>query len=102
MATKILKKIPEQFQNISKQLYIFQQHVSSSKVSKIYVLVIPRLGALNEYQIQNNININKNINTCRTISKISLATPIFYVNKDLSRCKRKILTYLEQNKLLYL
>ena len=81
VTTKILKKIPEHFQNI------FQEHVSSSKVSKIYVLVIWRLGALNEYQKQNNINKNicyqQNINTCRTKSKILTAKTIFYVNKDL-------------------
>ena len=81
VTTKILKKIPEHFQNI------FQEHVSSSKVSKIYVLVIRRLGALNEYQKQNNINKNmccqQNINTGRTTSKILTAETIFYVKKDL-------------------
>ena len=58
-----------------------------AQVSKIYVLVILRLGALNEYQKQNNINKNicyqQNINNCRTISKISTAKSTFYVNKDL-------------------
>ena len=83
---------------IPEHLYIFQEHVRSSKVSKVYVLVILRLGTLNEYHKQNNINKNmcyqQNINTCTTLSKISTAKTIFY--------KHKILTYLEQNKLLYL
>ena len=53
MATNFLKNS----RTFPEHLYVFQEHVTQAKFQK-FVLVILRLGALNEYQKQNNINKN--------------------------------------------